>query len=307
VIRPLHRVAVLGLVAALGITWACTSTSDSHPNSSDKAAQTRPVFPETPQVVQKLRPDRPDGMVWQSDWSDTSNDPWVVWYDTGASHVIDPNTGTLTVGGDTVRMYVRNPDKQTQWTGALEVTVYARRLAAGDGEAPPYSGIVTDVRTNHGTVHGSLEKNPCDSRGMSARLRFDGRSDFGKEISHPKTVSRHERRIWDGGMPIDVWIGYKQLIYDDDNKVVQELYVDFPGEGQNWVLVNRNVDRGGWGRDEKSCAKGINPTLQLFGGTERPGSETGLPNIAVLFRVDGLDQAGGLEYRSASVREVTDP
>jgi len=205
-----------------------------------------------------------------------------------------------------VRMYVLDPRRREQWTGALEVTVYARRIP-GAGVGDPWSGIVTAVRTNHGSA-GDLESHPCDSRALLARLRFDGQADFGKEVNHPNTISRNAREIWQGGMPDGQWIGYKHIVYDTEKGVAQELWVDFPGEGQHWVKVNKVLDRGTtWGRGEDSCARGIDPALPLRGGTTRVGSETGLPNVAVLFRVDDISEDGGLEYRYASVREVQTP
>jgi hypothetical protein len=201
-------------------------------------------------------------------------------------------------------MYILDPERTDQWTGALEVTVYAR-LRPGTKVSDPWSGIVTDVRTNHGSTSGDLEANPCDSRGLFARLRVDGYADFGKEVRHPKTVARNERRIWDGGMPRGQWIGYKHIVYDTAAGVVQELWADFPGRGQQWVIINKIVDQGGsWGRGEKPCARGVDPTMQLHGGTSRKGSESGLPNVAVLFRADEISAGGALEYRWASVREV---
>jgi hypothetical protein len=253
--------------------------------------------------VEELRPTRPGGHEWYADWDDLSEASWVAWVG-DARHMVRPAEGVMAVSGHTSRMYVRDPSQSRQWLGALEVTVYARLLPDSDAR-DPWSGIVTDVRTNHGSLGKDLEENPCDSRGLFARLRFDGYADFGKEVRHPNTVPRHERQIWDGGMPEGVWIGYKHIVYDNDVGVVQELWVDFPDEGHDWVMVDRVVDRGGsWGKGEKSCAPGIHPAMPLYGGTERKGSESGLPNVAVLFRADEISPAGGLEYKWASIREV---
>jgi len=307
---------VLGITLLLGVVLgasACTGNDPSHtPHAKHAVQPSASTSRDNGKVdrwgVQKLYPDRPGGQAWYANWRTMKSDDWVKWIDTGSSHVVDPTTETLKVGGDTVRMYVLNPNHRSQWTGGLEITVYAERLPNGRADrGVPYSGIVTDARTNHGSV-GNVHIDPCDSRGMSARLRFDGTTDFGKEIRHPRTVSLDDVQVWDGGMPVGQWIGYKQIIYDNDQGVVQELWVDFPGHtGQKWVRVNQHVDKGGWGTGERPCAKGIDPTMLLQGGTDRVGSESGLPNIAVLFRADGLDPSGGLAYRYASVREVVAP
>jgi hypothetical protein len=254
--------------------------------------------------VKKKYPTRPGGMVWYSNWQSDTEDPWVTRIGNARYEVEDG--GVLSLSGETMRMYIHDPAEKRQWTGDVEVTVYAKRVPDQTKNSPEYTGIVSDVRTNHGTV-GNVEQDPCDSRGLFARLRFDGTADFGKEVRHPNTVATDAVGVWDGGMPEDEWIGYKQVVYTTEQGVVQELWVDFPGEGEKWVLINQHVDTGhGWGAGERSCRKGIRPDLPLLGGTSRQGSESGLPNISVLLRADDLGD-GGLEYRWASVRQVEVP
>jgi hypothetical protein len=295
---------VVGLLVALRPPGRhVESTDDPTLWRTTYSASTSEVAARTdPWGIRKIRKTRTGGQAWYSTWADSERDSWITWITTGAMHAVHPDRGVLEVGGDTVRMYVLDPRERQQWTGDLEVTVYARRIPGTGGE--PYSGIVTDVRTNHGSTD-DLEENPCDSRGLFARLRFDGQADFGKEIRHPRTVSRNAQQVWADGMPAGVWIGYKHIVYDVEGGVAQELWVDFPGDGEQWEMVNRIVDRGGvWGKGEQPCRSGIDPSMPMRGGTDRPGSESGLPNVAVLFRVDDVSQHGGLEYRDASVREV---
>lgn len=249
--------------------------------------------------VHKVYPSVRGGMSWESNWEAGGalfDDPWL---QQGSNDVrYEINEGVLGITGQTSRIYVREPLKERQWRD-VEVTVYAKRVA---DDGIPYSGIVTGVRINHG-VTGPLDANPCDSRGLTARLRFDGSADFGKETAHPDTVATDSVPVFPEGLPFDQWIGYKHVVYDIPGGTRQELWMDLT-EGKNggdWKLVDAHQDLGGT-IGEKACAPGIDPTIPYVNGT-RPGSESGLPSVAVLFRVDGLARDGML-YKWASVREI---
>ena len=84
----------------------------------------------------------------------------------------------------------------------MEITVYARRT---NDSGVPYSGIVTAARTNHG-MSADIEDAPCDSRGVTARLRFDGTADFGKETKHPTTIAADSVKVFPDGLPYHEWI-----------------------------------------------------------------------------------------------------
>jgi len=259
-------------------------------------------------IIRNIYPSLSGGMTWQADWdTETSNgwasDPWV--------RIGSPNDvsyhnedGVLYVSGETSRFYVRDPEQKRQW-GNIEVTVYAKRVK---DDGVPYSGIVTSVRTNHG-MSADIEDAPCDSRGLSARLRFDGSADFGKETNHPTTIPTDDLQLFTDGLPYDQWIGYKHIVYDIDagTGTHQELWMDLTGgkDGGDWQLVATHEDHYGDGFGEEACAKGIDPTLPLVQGY-RPGSESGLPNLSVLLRADGIGE-DGLQYRGLSVREIIAP
>lgn len=256
--------------------------------------------------VRKLYSSAKDGMKWEADWTggelSWSEDPWV---EIGSRDVRYRNdNGVLTISGATSRLYVREPNKKRQWTD-VEVTVYAKRIA---DDGVPYSGIVSAVRTNHG-VTDDLENASCDSRGLTARLRFDGGADFGKETSHPTTIATKPITVFPGGLPHDEWIGYKHVVYDikDATGVTgtrQELWMDRTdgANGGAWTLVATHDDFPYSDFGDVSCASGVDPTIAYVNGP-REGSESGLPSISVLLRADALG-ANGLQYKWASVREI---
>ena len=253
--------------------------------------------------IENLYPTDLFGIEWRDVWENGGavlDDPWL---ESGSGDIrYEVDDGRLLITGNVHRLYVRDPDGNEQW-GDVEVTVYFKRVADDD---IPYSGMTSVVRTNHLETNGSA---PCDTRGLSARLRNDGLVDFGKEVSHPGTVAEGQRRIWPDGLPEDVWIGYKHVVYDTEEGVVQEVWVDTSGgtDGGLWVKVAEHRDDFSdlsWGDEKPACAPDISPTLPLTNDDFREGSESGKPNRSVYFRADGLWE-DGLQYKWASVREIT--
>lgn len=285
-----------GLAAAVVGASGCTATAVSTP---------KPESREDKFGIKKLYSTVPDGMFWQASWDsgDWDADPWL---ERGSDDIrYRLNGGVLSITGNTSRLYVRDPDKKRQWRN-VEVTFYGQRVSDDD---VPYSGLVTDVRTNHGMT-GPLSSNPCDSRGLVARLRFDGQADFGKEINHPRTVATRPVKVFNGEMPKKRWIGYKHVCRDATSKAGvkgthQELWMDMSNgaNGGEWRLVAEHEDFGtALGMGEKACKPGIDPAMPYLSG-DREGSESGFPNISVLLRADDLGK-NGLLYKWASVREI---
>ena len=101
--------------------------------------------------------------------------------------------------------------------------------------------------------------------------------------AHPNARPTLNKTQWSGGLPRNVWIGYKYVVYDLPNgNVKAELYLD-QTDGQNggtWVKINELEDNGAnFGTGGVPCQSGMNPAMRLLGTGSRPGSESGKPNM----------------------------
>lgn len=301
--RTCQGIGALAVAAALG---ACVPQVAPAPS--------RPPGESGPELdafgVRMLYPSAPDGLTWAARWHEhprrfTGQDPVDPWFDAdhGDATYHVPGDGTLRISGRLPRMYVHDPRLERQWRD-VEITVYFQRLRDG---AIPWGGMVSVARTNHGTT-GDEDQDKCDTRGVGARLRYDGAADFEKETNHPDAHALGRKQHWQGGMPYATWLGYKHVIYDlPDGRVRQELWLDEAGgaAGGHFRLLNA-IEDDGTGFGASACHPGTPAELPLRAEPARAGSESGKPNITVYFRSDEVG-ADGLLYRWASVREIAAP
>jgi hypothetical protein len=258
--------------------------------------------------IAEIYPTLSGGKYWVSKWDSNPRtfqyiDPSDPWFDAdhGDGTYTTTGDGILKISGSVPRMYVHDPNWSDQWRN-VEITMYYQRVSDGN---VAWSGMEAMARTRH-----SPDSNLCDTRGTAARLRDDGHIDFEKETSHPSSSTVSNKTQWSGGLPKNIWIGYKYMVYDlPDGTVKLELWLDSTNgvNGGDWKKVNEFTDNGSnFAVGGTPCASGIDPAMKLTSSPDRQGSESGKPNIAVYFRADSINTDGML-YKWGSVREITAP
>ncbi|MGZ8742413.1 MAG: PKD domain-containing protein [Nocardioides sp.] len=253
--------------------------------------------------VTMLKPSISGGMAWTSDWTMSRTfgfgfDPKDPWMEGRGSGTYKAGGGELKISGSTPRLYVQDPSNTKQWRD-LEITTYFKKV---NDFGSAYDGMTAVARTSH-----LPDSNSCDTRGLASRFRNDGHIDFEKETAHPSSKTVVNKTQWSGGLPKNVWIGYKYLVFDLPNGNVRvEAWIDTTdgANGGTWKLLNSFEDNGtNWAAGGTACKSGINPAMKLTNAPSRAGSETGKPNASVYFRSTSVG-TDGLVLKKASVREI---
>jgi hypothetical protein len=253
--------------------------------------------------VTMLKPSISGGMSWTSDWSTSRTfgfgfDPKDPWMEGRGSGTYKAGGGELKLSGSTPRLYVQDPSKAKQWRD-LEITTYFKKV---NDFSSAYDGFTAAARTSH-----LPDSNSCDTRGLTSRFRNDGHIDFEKETAHPSSKTVVDKTQWSGGLPKNVWIGYKYLVFDLPNGNVRlEAWIDTTdgANGGSWKLLNSFEDTGvNFATGGTACKSGIDPAMRLTSAPSRAGSETGRPNASVYFRSTDVG-TDGLVLKKTSVREI---
>jgi hypothetical protein len=132
----------------------------------------------------------------------------------------------------------------------------------------------------------------CEGSSMKGDVFFSGKVRFAKEQWHVSYVFTSLKTPT--GSIEDKWIGIKFIVYNfvENNKVVvkTELWLDTSNNG-NFVKVDENVDRGGWGTEGTECG-GAPDQIITWGGP------------ITTFR---WDTATDVDFKNLSVREIIPP
>ena len=167
----------------------------------------------------------------------------------------------------------------------FEMTQYVKvNTSPSDDNFAPYG--------RGGRHTGSGAPEGCEGSSMKGDVFFSGKVRFAKEQWHVSYVFTSLKTATSSIE--DKWVGIKFIVYNfvENNKVVvkTELWLDTNNNG-NFVKVDENVDRGGWGTEGIEC-----------GGTPDQIISWGGP--ITTFR---WDTATDVDFKNLSVREIVPP
>jgi hypothetical protein len=132
----------------------------------------------------------------------------------------------------------------------------------------------------------------CEGSSMKGDVFFSGKVRFAKEQWHVSYVFTSLKSPT--GSIEDKWVGIKFIVYNfvENNKVIvkTELWLDTNNSG-NFIKVDENVDRGGWGTEGTECG-GAPDQIISWGGP------------ITTFR---WDTATDVDFKNLSVREILPP
>lgn len=238
--------------------------------------------------------------------------------------------GQMKIHGEYPRVYVRKNESfnippgipaADKWNN-VEITFYA--YSTGDSGVG-WAGLEAVAKTNHWPDDWQ-----CTTGGYGARMLFDGRVNFEKELYHTPNTNFQAGSIsnyWTaaegsvgGKLPLNRWIGFKFVArnidagndgdWHNDTQVKLELYKEMsignvvnptpPAGGGNWVLVTQYTDTGNWSSGSP-CTHQSSPDDDPYGSANLAFT---WPNYSIYLRTDGLTSSIPQYYKWFSVREV---
>ena len=167
----------------------------------------------------------------------------------------------------------------------FEMTQYVKvNTSPSDDNFAPYG--------RGGRHTGSGPPEGCEGSSIKGDVFFSGKVRFAKEQWHVSYVFTNIKTAT--GSIVDKWVGIKFIVYNfvENDKVVvkTELWLDINNNG-NFVKVDENVDRGGWGTEGTACG-GAPDQIISWGGP------------ITTFR---WDTATDVDFKNLSVREIMPP
>src|SRR5829696_2794379 len=250
--------------------------------------------------IQKIYPTKSGGEEWFMDMTDgrdsRSSPPSMTKNSDGSFEVRSSQVrfGTFTSSGydgDDIETldhgeiaengYMQSPN---DWRD-VEMTGYVK-VNSGDSD----ENFAWYARGGRHTGSGSPEG--CEGAAYKADLGYDGRVRFAKEQWHVSYVFTDHKRAMSS---IEgEWVGFKGIMYNiqenGETAVKMEIWLDKNNDG-NWVKVDENIDRGGWGDEGEECG-GEDDQIITWGGP------------VATFRWDGADS---VDIKNFSVREIRVP
>ena len=167
----------------------------------------------------------------------------------------------------------------------FEMTQYVKvNTSPSDDNFAPYG--------RGGRHTGSGPPEGCEGSSTKGDVFFSGKVRFAKEQWHVSYVFTGLKTATTSIE--DKWVGIKFIVYNfvENNKIVvkTELWLDTNNNG-NFVKVDENVDRGGWGTEGVECG-GAPDQIISWGGP------------ITTFR---WDTATDVDFKNLSVREIVPP
>jgi hypothetical protein len=248
--------------------------------SSNNINSTNPNTGVSKNIISQLYHTIINGREWNANWYTKPHtllprdfDPYDPQFQArGDANIVVNGNDTATMSGGAPRMYVYDPTLEKKWNN-VEITIYAKRIS--EQSQVSSQGITLGARSgSHDDVkYPDICKDSVGypNSAYNARLTFDGRADYVKEVLYHKAdaVSNDgsgvspisvaafsnlstplDNKTGFHVMPRDTWIGFKFIVRNVDNgtSVNLQSWIDLTDgqNGGNWKKINEYTDKGGW-------------------------------------------------------------